>query len=142
LKIFTAGGKNLSQTTCSVFQEVTTGMAPHLIYRTIGGMLDIYFFPGPSPEDVVTQYLALIGTPMLPAYWALGFQLCSYGSFNNVADIQAAVNRTMKAGVPLDVVFADIKYMDHGEDFTIGSVEEIMLLKPYLIYLKPINLIP
>jgi alpha-glucosidase (family GH31 glycosyl hydrolase) len=114
----------LSHTTCSAFQEVTTGMAPHLVYRTIGGMLDIYFFPGPSPEDVVIQYLALIGTPMLPAYWALGFQICSYGSFNSVADIQAAVNRTMKAGIPLDVVFADIKYMDHNEDFTIGSVKK------------------
>ena len=96
-------------------------MAPHLIYRTIGGMLDLYFFPGPTPEEVVTQYLALIGTPMLPAYWALGFQLCRFG-YHNLGDIEAAVNRTMQAGIPLDVVFADIDYMDHYKDFTIGSV--------------------
>jgi alpha-glucosidase (family GH31 glycosyl hydrolase) len=38
-------------------------------------MLDLYFFPGPSPEDVINQYLALIGKPFLPAYWALGFQV-------------------------------------------------------------------
>lgn len=56
-------------------QEITTGPAPHLVYRTIGGILDIYFFPGPEPEQVVQQYLALIGTPILPAYFALGFQV-------------------------------------------------------------------
>lgn len=56
-------------------QEVETGPAPHLVYRTTGGILDLYFFPGPGPEDVVSQYLALIGTPFLPAYWALGFQV-------------------------------------------------------------------
>lgn len=55
-------------------------MGPHLIYRTIGGILDIYFFPGPKPEQVVQQYQMLIGTPFLPAYWALGFQV----NLNNV----------------------------------------------------------
>ena len=54
---------------------MTTGPNPHLVYRTIGGLLDMYFFPGPTPEDVVKQYLALIGRPMLPAYFALGFQV-------------------------------------------------------------------
>uniref|UniRef100_A0A0M3IWV7 Gal_mutarotas_2 domain-containing protein n=1 Tax=Ascaris lumbricoides TaxID=6252 RepID=A0A0M3IWV7_ASCLU len=56
-------------------QEITTGPAPHIIYRTIGGILDIYFFPGPRPEDVIRQYLAFVGTPAVPPYWALGFQV-------------------------------------------------------------------
>jgi alpha-glucosidase (family GH31 glycosyl hydrolase) len=102
-------------------------MAPHLVYRTIGGMLDLYFIPGPTPEKVITQYMALIGTPMLPAYWALGFQLCRYG-YRDLSDLQAAVNRTISAGIPLEVVFADIDYMNHYEDFTIGGVEIILLI--------------
>lgn len=49
-----------------------------MVYRTIGGMLDIYFFPGPTPEEVIQQYEALVGKPTMPAYWALGFQVsCS-----------------------------------------------------------------
>lgn len=54
---------------------MTTAPGPALIYRTIGGMLDLYFFPGPSPEEVIQQYQTLIGKPFLPAYWALGFQV-------------------------------------------------------------------
>jgi alpha-glucosidase (family GH31 glycosyl hydrolase) len=85
------------------------------VYRTIGGLLDIYFFPGPKPEDVVQQYLALIGRPFLPAYWALGFQLCRYG-YSSLTDMQDAVRRTQTAGVPLDVAygsFDDIKGSKH-----------------------------
>src|SRR5271167_875807 len=59
-------------------QEVTTGPAPHLTYRTIGGQLDLFFFPGPSPEEVIQQYQQLIGKPFLPAYWALGYQVSVY----------------------------------------------------------------
>lgn len=56
-------------------QEVTTGPGPHLVYRTIGGLLDMYFFPGPKPEEVIQQYHALIGKPFMPPFWALGFQV-------------------------------------------------------------------
>ncbi|VDM48052.1 unnamed protein product [Toxocara canis] len=62
-------------------QEVTTGPGPHLVYRTIGGNLDIYFFPGPTPEEVIQQYQALIGSPLLPSYWSLGFQVFLISSF-------------------------------------------------------------
>ena len=36
--------------------EVETMPTPGLVYRTIGGILDIYFFLGPTPESVVQQY--------------------------------------------------------------------------------------
>ncbi|VDN35069.1 unnamed protein product [Gongylonema pulchrum] len=101
-------------------QEVTLGPWPHLVYRTIGGMLDITFFPGPKPEDVIKQYLTFIGKPYLPAYFAFGFQLCRYG-YTGLDEMKAVVSRVQKVGVPLDVVYADIDYMERYTDFTVGK---------------------
>lgn len=40
--------------------------------RVIGGMIDLYFFMGPTPEAVIRQYHAVVGPPVMPPYWALG----------------------------------------------------------------------
>ena len=54
---------------------MVTGPAPHITYRTIGGQLELFFFPGPTPEEVIQQYMEVIGKPFMPAYWALGFHV-------------------------------------------------------------------
>ncbi|VDK25313.1 unnamed protein product, partial [Anisakis simplex] len=113
-------------------QDITVGPAPHLIYRTIGGMLDIYFFPGPTPEDVIRQYTALVGRPALPAYWELGFQMSNSG-WQNLTAMQNIVNDFNRLNIPLDVVYADIETMDSYEDFTIGYVNFAIVLYAFLI---------
>ena len=74
-----------------------------LTYRTIGGILDLFIFAGPRPEDVIRQYQSVIGRPFMPPYWALGFQLCRYG-YETLENMKAAMQRTLDAKIPLDVM--------------------------------------
>ena len=84
------------------FDEFSTNQAM-LTYRTIGGILDVMFFAGPKPEDVIRQYQSVIGNPYMPPYWGLGFQLSRYG-YNNLENMRAAMMRTVNASIPLDVM--------------------------------------
>ena len=38
------------------FADITLQPLPALTYRATGGVLDFYFFFGPTPEEVVQQY--------------------------------------------------------------------------------------
>ncbi|XP_058580019.1 putative maltase-glucoamylase-like protein FLJ16351 [Neofelis nebulosa] len=100
--------------------EVILQPAPAITYRMIGGILDFYVFLGNTPEQVVQEYLELIGRPFLPPYWSLGFQLSrrNYGGINGLRKV---VDRNRGAGIPYDVQYSDIDYMEGGKDFTIDK---------------------
>nr|CAD7441095.1 unnamed protein product [Timema bartmani] len=97
--------------------DVLLNPGPTLTYRTVGGILDMYFLMGPTPADVVKQYTELIGRPFIPPYWGLGFHLCRYG-YADLADTKAAMTRTQDAGIPLDTQWNDLDYMENQNDFT------------------------
>ncbi|KAM7535616.1 hypothetical protein Aperf_G00000089710 [Anoplocephala perfoliata] len=100
--------------------EVTIQPLPSLTFRAIGGIFDFFLFVGPSPNDVIAQYYQLIGYPPVPPYWALGFQLCRYG-YTGVDEVRATVERNRKAGIPQDVQWFDIEYMDKYRDWTVSK---------------------
>ncbi|GBM96247.1 Maltase-glucoamylase, intestinal, partial [Araneus ventricosus] len=97
--------------------EVTLLPAPGITFRTTGGIIDMFFFVGKQPESVVNLYTSLVGKPMLPPYWSLGFQLSRYG-YNSLDNVKSAVEETRKAGIPQDVQFLDIDHMEGNRDFT------------------------
>lgn len=101
--------------------EVLLQPTPAITYRAIGGVLDFYYFLGENPEEVVQEYLELIGRPNLPPYWSLGFQIAKYG-WRNLSEVEAVLQRTVEAGIPLDVLYGDIDYMDRYLDFTYDKV--------------------
>uniref|UniRef100_A0A8D0F190 P-type domain-containing protein n=1 Tax=Strix occidentalis caurina TaxID=311401 RepID=A0A8D0F190_STROC len=98
--------------------DVTFQPTPALTYRTTGGILDFYMVLGPTPELVVQEY-TLVGRPVMPPYWALGFQLCRYG-YENDTEIANLVEDMKAAGIPHDVQYADIDYMERQLDFTLS----------------------
>uniref|UniRef100_T1JFA2 P-type domain-containing protein n=1 Tax=Strigamia maritima TaxID=126957 RepID=T1JFA2_STRMM len=97
--------------------EVILQPAPAYTVRTLGGVLDIYNFIGGSAAEVIQQYQNTIGLPNMPPYWALGFQLCRFG-LNSTKATRDLWQRTRDAGIPFDVQWNDIDYMDDRRDFT------------------------
>ena len=90
--------------------------------RTIGGILDFYFIIGENPEDSIQKYHnvyiffnshcpfnltksklinfeKLIGRPIFPPYFALGFQISRWG-YDKLEDVKAVVSRTKEAKIP------------------------------------------
>nr|XP_060635574.1 sucrase-isomaltase, intestinal-like [Anolis sagrei ordinatus] len=127
-------------------QDVTLSPEPSLTFRTIGGILDFYVFLGPTPENVIQQYTEAIGRPHLPPYWSLGYQLSRWG-YPSIDVVKQTVKRMEQYGIPHDVQYADIDYMDNNLDFTYdkdnyaGLPEYIQELKKdglhYIIILDP-----
>ncbi|XP_027698115.1 maltase-glucoamylase, intestinal, partial [Vombatus ursinus] len=101
--------------------EVALQPAPAITYRVTGGVLDFYVFLGNTPEEVVWEYLELIGRPLLPSYWTLGFHLSRwvYGGLDGMKEV---VERNRAAQLPCDVQYSDIDYMDEKKDFTYDKV--------------------
>ncbi|XP_067676211.1 lysosomal alpha-glucosidase-like [Haliotis asinina] len=86
-------------------------------YRALGGILDFYIFTGPTPDDVIDQYWALIGQPPLPPYWSLGYHLSRW-EYGGSSGMNATIQRMRSKQMPFDAVWNDIDYMVNEMDWT------------------------
>ncbi|KAJ3503798.1 hypothetical protein NLJ89_g8272 [Agrocybe chaxingu] len=90
-------------------------------YRMIGGVLDFYFFSGPTPNEVIEQYGALIGLPTWQPAWGFGFHLCRWG-YKDLDETREQVTRMREANIPLEVMWNDIDLYHAVRDFTSDPV--------------------
>ena len=72
-----------------------------LEYNIIGGILDLYFFAGPTPTDVTKQYATVAGLPAMMPYWGLGFHQCRYG-YRDWIDVAEVIANYSLAKIPLE----------------------------------------
>lgn len=87
----------------------------------IGGVLNFYFFSGPSPNSVIEQYGELIGLPAWQPAWGFGFHLCRWG-YHDINETREQVIGMRNAGIPLEVMWNDIDLYHAFRDFTSDPV--------------------
>lgn len=54
------------------------------------------------------------------------FQLCKYG-YKSLAELKETISSVQAAGIPLDIVYADIDHMNLYQDFTLGQARTALL---------------
>lgn len=81
------------------------------------GLLDVFVFLGPKPEDVTQSYGALTGYTQLPQTFAIAYHQCrwNYVTDTDVLDVD---RRMDKFKIPYDVIWLDIEYTDGKKYFT------------------------
>ncbi|KAH7962551.1 hypothetical protein HPB52_016856 [Rhipicephalus sanguineus] len=86
--------------------EIQLQPTPAVTFRTTGGVLDFYFFMGPTPEEVVRQYTEAVGRPLMPPYWALGFHLGRWG-YRTTDYVRDTQKKMRDMNMPQDVAHVD-----------------------------------
>ncbi|GAB6021663.1 hypothetical protein CHUAL_004245 [Chamberlinius hualienensis] len=81
------------------------------------GILDFFFFLGPTPADVTRQYSYLTGTTQVPPIFSLGYHQCRW-NYNDQDDVRDVNNKFDEFDIPLDVIWLDIEYTDGKRYFT------------------------
>lgn len=93
---------------------------PSLLTVTPGKMnLDVYIITGGSLKDIVREFRSLIGKSYIPPLFAFGYGQSRWG-YVAEQDITAVADNHEKAGIPLDMIYLDIDYMDSFKDFTVN----------------------
>lgn len=81
--------------------------------------LKLYVITGESLEEIVHEFRTLIGRSYIPPRFAFGFGQSRWG-YRTAEDFRSVARRHREAGVPIDMVYMDIDYMDAYKDFTVN----------------------
>ncbi|KAK9789923.1 hypothetical protein WJX73_005177 [Symbiochloris irregularis] len=88
-------------------------------FRLIGGVVDLYFLAGPTPNAVNDQLTQIIGRPVMPPYWAMGLMNSKFG-YNSATYFNYVIEQYAAAEIPLEVMVFDNNWNDDYEQFTLG----------------------
>ncbi|KAJ0041468.1 hypothetical protein Pint_27440 [Pistacia integerrima] len=81
------------------------------------GIVDTFFFVGPSPKDVVRQYISVTGKPVMPQLFATAYHQCRW-NYRDEEDVEQVDSNFDEHDIPYDVLWLDIDHTDGKRYFT------------------------
>ncbi|KAI2643346.1 glycoside hydrolase family 31 protein [Xylaria nigripes] len=104
-----------SKNPLSFGKSVSTNTHTHWISES--GIMDLFVFLGPTPQDVSKAYGELTGNTAMPQEFSIGYHQCrwNYVSDDDVKEVDRKMDRHQ---IPYDVIWLDIEYTDEKKYFT------------------------
>lgn len=81
---------------------------------------DLYIFDTDEKLSIIKEYFNLTGKPYIPPKWAFGFQQSKWSYFSE-EEVRNVAKKFRETGIPCDVIYTDIDYMDSYKVFTINK---------------------
>lgn len=81
------------------------------------GLLDVFIFLGPTPQDVIGAYADLTGYSQLPQQFATAYHQCRWNYVTD-EDVRDVDRKFDKHKIPYDVIWLDIEYTEGKKYFT------------------------
>ncbi|KAI9891259.1 MAG: hypothetical protein M1814_002949 [Vezdaea aestivalis] len=85
------------------------------------GLLDVYVFLGPKPQDITKAYGELTGYTTLPPLFSIAYHQCRWNYVTD-EDVRDVDRKFDKSKIPYDVIWLDIEYTDGKKYFTWGPL--------------------
>lgn len=87
------------------------------LWMSEAGVVDVFFFVGPGPKDVVRQYVEVTGLPAMPQLFATGYHQCRW-NYRDEEDVYHVDSKFDEYDIPYDVLWLDIEHTDGKRYFT------------------------
>jgi len=81
------------------------------------GPLDYYFIYDDTVAGILRAFSRLVGRMPMPPVWSLGYQQCRF-SYYPAHEVLTVARQFRNRGIPADVIYLDIHYMDGFRMFT------------------------
>lgn len=81
---------------------------------------DVYLIENPTLDSITEEFRSLIGQSYIPPKWAFGIGQSRWG-YRTADDIRKVAEGYRSSGLPLDIIYLDIDYMEQYKDFTVSK---------------------
>lgn len=81
---------------------------------------DLYLIEGEDSKNIVKQFRQIIGRSYIPPRWAFGYGQSRW-SYYTADEVREVADKYDELGIPLDMIYLDIDYMERYKDFTVDE---------------------